>query len=152
MRWLPGFGGYGQTEQNARADSEQRRWIADRLEHGKLGLDRYARALVDTALLDPAQLTAVTHVDRIRQQADQLIGRIRGAVRGSGFLSGAEADTIEAVYRHDLTLVEQSAAAADAMEALAENPATGGEQLVGIAHRLTALADAWDEREELLAR
>lgn len=149
LRWVPGFAGYLRREDRARSDARQRQWLADRLERGKQGLERYARALVDAV-----QLEALTPVDRLRQQTDQLIGRIRGAVRGGGGLLGAtEADAarLEELYAHDLSLIEQVAATADAMDRLGDQPKNAEATLNEIAARLDALADAWDEREDLLS-
>jgi len=148
VRWMPGFGGYARQEQRRRADTLQREWLADRLQRGKRGLERYARVLVDAGQLD-----ALPQVDRLRLLTDQLCGRMRGAMRGGGsFFSEASIDAVllEQIYQHDLSLTQQAAATADIMESLGEKPTAASDTLAQIATDLVHLGDAWDAREELL--
>lgn len=150
LTWLPNFAGYAERDDRGRADAEQREWLADRLERGKQGLERYLRDLADDV-----QLGAVSQVDRLRLRTNQLCGRIRGAVRGGGgFFGGDEtaAARLERVYEHDLALIEQVAETADLMESLGEAspPADVAERLDKIAANLAALSDAWDAREDLV--
>ena len=148
IRWMPGFGGYVHQEDRRRADTLQREWLADRLQRGKRGLERYARMLTDATQLD-----ALPQIDRLRGQTDQLCGRMRGAMRGGGRFFNAsclDAVLVERIYEHDLALTERAAQAADAMESLGDKPAGASQTLSEIATHLIELSDAWDAREELL--
>lgn len=148
LRWLPGFAGYLKQEDRARSDVMQRDWLADRLQRGKQGLERYARALVDAVQLD-----SITTVDRLRLQTDQLVGRIRGAVRGGGAFFGdavVASARLDEVYALDLSLIEQVASVADAMEQLGAGTADAERLLAQIASGLDQLSQAWDAREDRL--
>ncbi|MEM9186036.1 MAG: hypothetical protein AAGB00_06010, partial [Planctomycetota bacterium] len=138
VEWLPGFGGYDAVDERARADAEQRAWLAERLERGKQGLERYLRVLADSVQLD-----AVGQADRLRRETDQLSNRIRGAMRGGGGLLGGgpvDAARLERVYEHDLALIEQVAATADLMESLGGSPSDAAERLDRLASQLQVLA------------
>ncbi len=152
LRWVPGFAGYADRDDRRQADAQQRHWLAERLERGKRGLERYARALVEAG-----QLEAILPVDRLRGQVDQLCHRLRGALQGGDTTEGfftmrvLERDRLERIYQHDLALIERVAVAADLMEALGEGPTDANGNLTEIANQLAALADAWDAREDLLS-
>lgn len=147
LRWIPGFGGYLRSEDRRWADKRQREWLAERLERGKQGLERYARALADAGQLD-----AILPVDRVRSQTDQLCHRLRGAMQGGVFFEtdALDATRLDRIYEHDLALIETVAATADQMEALGDQPAQASAKLSDIAERLVQLGDALDAREDLL--
>ncbi|MEN1678905.1 MAG: hypothetical protein AAGJ46_04890 [Planctomycetota bacterium] len=146
LRQAPGMGAGRRRDEVLAPMAEHREWMADRLEQGKLGLERYSRVLVDAVLLDP-----IVQVDRLRGQVDTLIGRLRGADAGGRFAAGEDGLVVlERLAEMEAALGESVAVAADAMEALGEQPDDAGARLAGIATKLSALADAWDEREDLL--
>ena len=78
---IPGFSGYLAKEDRRESDYLARKWMADRLQQAKRGLDDTLRKLVDDSQLD-----ALPAWERIRTRLDGLISKIRSAERGySGF-------------------------------------------------------------------
>lgn len=146
LRQAPGLGAGRRRDDVLAPMADHREWMADRLDQGKLGLDRYARVLADAVLLD-----AIGQVDRLRGQVDHLASRLRGADAGGRFASGEDGLAIlERVAQLEASLGESVAAAADAMEALGEQPEDATARLATIAKKLAKLSDTWDEREDLL--
>jgi hypothetical protein len=81
LRYIPGFHGYLEKEYRRDADALQRQWLADQLQQAKRPLDDLGRTW-----LERGQLDQLGQIDLLRSRLDQLIGRIRGAMRGySGF-------------------------------------------------------------------
>ena len=148
LRYIPGFRGYLEKEYRRDADALQRQWLADQLQQAKRPLDDLGRKW-----LDQGQLDHLGQIDLVRSRLDQLIGRIRGAMRGySGFFDLVRIDenVLDRVYAHDASLVEQVSALREAIEPLPAQPEEAKEKLAGILDQLDALGRLWTQREEIL--
>jgi len=148
LRYIPGFRGYLEKEYRRESDELQRAWLADRLQRSKRGLDTLAAALVDAARLDD-----LPPLERLRSRLDRLIARIRSAMQGySGFfdLVQVSEQTLDRIYEHDLSLMEQVAELADAVEALGKKQETAGDEIPPLLAQIEMLEDAWDRREDML--
>jgi len=148
LRYIPGFRGYLEKEYRRDADALQRRWLADQLQQAKRPLDDLGRKW-----LDQGQLGPMSQIDLLRSRFDQLIGRIRGAMRGySGFFDLVRVDenVLDRVYQHDASLVEQVAGLCEAMEKLPAEPQTAADKLAGILDQLAGLDRLLTQREEIL--
>ena len=148
LRWIPGFSGYLEKEYRRESDELQRDWLADRLRRSKRGLDTYARSLAEAGQID-----GLPELERMRARLDRLISRIRGAMQGySGFFDLVQIDegTLDQVYEHDVSLMEQVAQLADAVDGLAKRKDESQTELQPLFDQIEALDDAWDQREDIL--
>ena len=148
LQWIPGFRGYLRKENRREADELQREWLADRLQRAKRGLDAFARALTDAGNLD-----ALPAVERLRTKLDTQLARIRGAMQGySGFFDLVEIDeaVLDKVYAFDVALMEQVGKLADEIDGLAGRADEGAAAVAPLSEELDAIADAWDQREDIL--
>jgi hypothetical protein len=144
LQGIPGFQGYFEKEYRRKSDDLQRDWLADRLERAKRALGPLTRPLADAGRID-----VLPRVDMLRGRIDKLIARIRGAVQGySGFfdLVQVDEDRLDAVYEHDVYLMDQVDELAGAVEALPADP----DQLAAAADAIDPKLDAVDR--ELDAR
>ena len=143
-RRVPGFSGYLDREERRESDDKARRWLADRLDACKPGLDAFTRALTDQGRLD--ELTAC---DQLRNKIELLISRLRGAPAGySGFFSAnqIDEDRLDDVLEHDLWLMEHAEETAKAIE----NLATAAGDLKSAEAQLQDLEQRFGERTKLL--
>ena len=148
LQFIPGFRGYLRKENRREADALQRKWLADRLQRSKRGLDEFARALTDAVRLDD-----LPKVDRLRTKLDKLLARIRGAMQGhSGFfdLVDINEDVINQVYELDVSLMERVGRLADHIEGLRHRSDEGGDAIAPLVEQIESIEDAWDEREDVL--
>lgn len=148
LRYIPGFRGYLEKEYRRDADALQRQWLADQLQQAKRPLDDLGRKW-----LDQGQLDLLGQIDLVRSRLDQLIGRIRGAMRGySGFFDLVRVDenVLDRVYAHDAGLVEQTAGLRDEIAQLPTQPEEAKSKLAGILDQLDGLSRRWTQREEIL--
>ena len=148
LRYIPGFRGYLEKEYRREADEMQRDWLADRLQHGKQGLDDFMRQLTEDGLLD-----ALPQCERLRHRLDKLIGRIRSAMQGySGVfdLVRIDEEVLERVYEHDASLVTDVDALAKAVQSLGPKPDAPVVMIPQLLAKVDALENAWDKREGIL--
>jgi len=148
LRYIPGFRGYLEKEYRRESDDLQRDWLADRLQRAKRGLDGYTRQLADRAEIDALPLC-----DRLRGKLDKLIGRIRGAMQGySGFFDLVEVDEtrLDAVYQHDVDMMDQVSALAEKVEGLANEAAPPAEVIPAMMNTVEDIEQRWDAREDIL--
>ncbi|MCA9245518.1 MAG: hypothetical protein KDA42_00355 [Planctomycetales bacterium] len=148
LRVIPGFRGYLEKEYRRESDQLQRRWLVDRLQRGKRGLDDYARALADAAAID-----ALPQVERLRSRLDRLIGRVDGAMHGySGFFDLVQVDEtlLDRVYEHDVAMMEQIAELADKIEDLRAQGASPTDAMPPLLRMIDAVEERWDLREDIL--
>ena len=102
---IPGYGGYAERERRRDADKQHREHLADRLRGLKTPLTEAVREMTDGG-----RLFEVGPVERVIKKLDQAENRVRFASYGySGFFDAArvESEQLEALYRFDLSLVEQ---------------------------------------------
>lgn len=123
MRKIPGFAGYKDREQRRQADQIQRGFMADSLTRERDRLDE-----VGSILMAHGGLRLMADVDRVRNQFDRVIERIRHSTHGyAGFYDAIRINEAELdrVYEHDLGMLADIAAIGEANTALgaaAENP------------------------------
>jgi hypothetical protein len=145
---IPGFKGYLEKEYRRKSDDLQRDWLADRLERSKRAMDAVTRPLADAARID-----VLPQVDRLRGRLDKLIARIRGAMQGySGIfdLVQVNEELLDAVYDHDVGVMDQVDALAQAVENLPDRPDDIAAALPELNSKVDALDRAWDARTDML--
>jgi len=148
LRRIPGFGGYLEKEYRRESDAMTRRWLADRLQRSKRGIDELARPLADAGRIE-----LLPQLDRFRGRLDKLIGRIRGAMHGySGFFDLVQIDEarLEAVYEHDLRLMDNAEALGQAVEGLPARRDQLDAALPELTSQIDALERQWDLRDSIL--
>jgi hypothetical protein len=148
LRYIPGFKGYLEKGYRRESDRLLRAGLADRLQRGKQGINDYTLMLTNAGQLD--QLAAC---EQTRARLDRLISRLRGSVSGySGFFDFVQKqeDELDAVYEHDLALVEQ----VDALTQQMQNLSTATEQPARLMPQLdksiATLEQQIDKREDML--
>lgn len=145
---LPGFQGYLEKEYRRKSDDLQRDWLADRLDRAKAALGPLTRPLADAGRID-----VLPRVDMLRGRIDKLLARIRGAVQGySGFfdLVQVDEDLLDAVYEHDVYLMDQVDELAGAVDALPGDPDRLAEALDAIGPKIDAVDRELDVRSDML--
>jgi len=148
LRKIPGFKGYLEKEYRRDSDALQRKWLGDRLQRAKRGLDDLAVTLTDQGRLD-----ALPAVEKLRYRLDRLIGRIRGAMQGySGVFDLVRIDetVLDEVYQHDLALVDRVETLGTRLEALPGKTGEAGEELAALTAEVDAIEKHWDDREDIL--
>jgi len=148
LRYIPGFHGYLEKEYRRDADALQRQWLADQLQQAKRPLDDLGRTW-----LAEGQLDRLGQIDLLRSRLDQLIARIRGAMRGySGFFDLVRIDqnVLDRVYAHDAGLVQQVADFREQIDTLPHQPDQAAGKFPSILDQLDHLAQLWSKREEIL--
>jgi hypothetical protein len=148
VRRIPGFAGYLGKEERRASDAEARRWIVDRLDSSKRGLDAYTRALTDQGRLDDLAASG-----RLRSKIELLISRLNGAPAGySSFFEATQVDEerLDDVLEYDLWLMNHAEKVATAIEKLA-TVSDDGETLPAAAKEVDALELRINERTKLLA-
>jgi hypothetical protein len=148
LRFVPGFRGYLEKDYRQESDHLVRKWMADRLQQSKRGLDDYMVSLVNAGRVD--QLTGC---ERLKNRLDGLILKMRGAVRGyGGFFDYVQVDQqlLERVYEHDMSLVQDVDALAAAIEQLASKPDPTDASANELVRRLDAIDRTFAERDRML--
>jgi len=147
LRRIPGFHGYLERTYRRESDALLRQHLAEQLERGKRGVDDAARTLADSAQID-----LLPQLDRLRARLDKAIGRLRGAMRGySGVFDLVRIDetVLDAVYAHDLTLVDKVDSVGKRLGAAARETPTAASIAETLAE-LDAIDQACDKRDEIL--
>jgi hypothetical protein len=148
LRHIPGFRGYLEKEYRRDSDYLARKWLADRLQGSKRGLDDYFRGV-----LDAGQIDAMAQLDRIRTRLDAVIAKIRGDVRGySGFFDYVRIDegVLDKVYDHDMSLIADVDQFANTIEALGVQPGSLQDVSSDLLRRLDDVDRNYAKRDELL--
>jgi len=117
IRHVPGFRGYLDREERRDSDYLVRKWMADRLQQCKQGLDDYLRTLVEAGKLDE-----LSPFEQFRTRLDGLINRIRSADRGySGLFDSIKVEEAELdqVYQLDIALMNDVTSLAESVEQIA---------------------------------
>jgi len=143
--WIPGFSGYLEREERRESDYLARKWMADRLQQAKKGLDNTLRQLADAAKLD-----ALPPWERVRSRLDGLINKIRSAERGySGFFDYVKVteDVLGQVYQADMTLVESVRGLAEALERQASD---GPQAAIEMLAQVDKVESEFGKRAEIL--
>jgi hypothetical protein len=125
---IPGFSGYLDREDRREGDALTRKWLEDRLQQSKRGLDERLRSL-----LDAGQLDALPAWERVRSRLDGFMNKIRSAERGySGFFDFVKVteDELDQVYQLDSGLVADVRAWAELVEQPGEATAQAAADLL----------------------
>jgi hypothetical protein len=149
---IPGYRGFQRRELRREVDRRLREQLARQLRH-QLGLVRNrARAWTDAG-----RLQVLGGFDRLDRGLDRLSLAVQHADYGASGLFDAVkigAAELEALYRFDLSLLDELAALEAALEALPEPPAADHALLaaLGEAHlALEAAAARWRRRDDVVA-
>lgn len=148
LRHIPGFSGYLEKEYRRESDRLQREFLAEQLQRSRAGLDEYASALANSALLDE-----LPTVERLRVRLDTVITRLRGGVAGySGFFDFVQVDEqdLDEVYDHDHALNSRVKALADKITGLAGNSEPPSLVVPQLKQEVEAINAAVDRRVDLL--
>ena len=125
---IPGFSGYLDREDRRESDALTRKWLENRLQQSKRGLDERLRSLVDAGQLD-----ALPAWERVRSRLDGFMNKIRSAERGySGFFDFVKVteDELDQVYQLDSGLVADVRAWAELVEQPGEATAQAAADLL----------------------
>ena len=148
LRSVPGFKGYAEKEDRREADRLTRKWMADRLQQSKRGLDDGMRKLVDAGQLD-----ALAPFERLRSRLDGFVAKLLSAVRGySGFFDFVQVgeDVLDQIYQFDLTLVADVQSLAEGLEQLPSRAELGGDVASELLGKLDAVERSFERRGEIL--
>jgi phage shock protein A len=148
LRHVPGFRGYLEKEYRRDSDALQRKYLADRLQRAKQGLDDLGRTLVDAGQID-----LLPQIDRVRSRLEKLIWRIRSAMQGySGLFDLVRIDEhlLDHVYQHDMDLMQAVDTLGKAIEQLAGQKDQVATALPDVLRQIDELGRQWDAREDLL--
>ena len=148
LRSVPGFKGYAEQEDRRESDRLTRKWMADRLQQSKRGLDDGMRRLVDAGQLD-----ALAPLERLRSRLDGFVAKLLSAVRGySGFFDFVQVgeDVLDQIYQFDLTLVGDVQAMAEALEQLTTRSDVGSGAASELLGKLDAIERSFERRGEIL--
>ena len=148
LRKIPGFRGYLEKEYRRESDHLARTWLADRLHQAKVGLDNYARSLVDAAKLDD-----LPHFERLRSRIDGLQSKVRGDVRGySGFFDYVRVDEqiLDDVYDHDMSLMGDVDSLVDSVDGLAGKDKSPVALASDLLSQVEAIEREYAKRSEML--
>lgn len=119
LRIIPGFRGYLEKEYRRESDYLARKWIADRLQTSKRGLDDCMQQLVSAGEID-----LLPEFERLRSRLDRVISRVRGEVRGySAFFEFAKVneELLDDVYDYDASLMSDADKLGERLEKLADS-------------------------------
>ena len=148
LRSIPGFKGYLEKEDRRESDRLTRKWLADRLQLSKRGLDDAMRRLVDAGQLDP-----LSQFERLRSRLDGFAAKLLSAVRGySGFFDFVQVheDVLDQVYQLDQSLLGDVTALAEALEQLASRTDLGSSSATELLGKLDAVERSFERRAEIL--
>lgn len=149
LRWIPGFRGYLAKEDRRSSDQLTRQWISERLERSKSGLNDYARGLVERG-----KLAEIGECDRLRMLMDKVIGRFRSAPAGySGLFDWVKVreERLDAVYAHDVGLMQSVESAAQGIEGLRNKAESAALLIPPLVDQLNAIDRGFDARADLLS-
>lgn len=148
LRYIPGFHGYLEKEYRRESDALARKWLSDRLEKSKSGLDDFMRAC-----MDQGKIAELPQCERIRSRIDHLIGRFRSAPAGySGMFDFVRVreNLLDDVYQTDVELMDQVDLLAKEMEGLAHKPDAVSSVVSDLLRKVDEVDTLFDKRGELL--
>lgn len=148
LRRVPGFRGYLEKEYRRESDYLARKWISDRLQTSKRGLDDRMSQLVNAGKLD-----ALPECEKLRSRLDRVISRVRGEVRGySAFFEFAKVneELLDDVYDYDVSLMSEADKLADAIEQLTQQEDTAA-AIREVTRSVDELERKFDQRGEMLS-
>lgn len=148
LRVIPGFRGYLEKEYRRESDYLARKWIADRLQTSKRGLDECMHQLVSAGKID-----LLPEFERLRSRLDRVISRIEGEVRGySAFFEFAKVneEMLDEVYDHDASLMSEADKLGERLEKLGDNAEVQGSDVRELLDTVDDLERKFDQRGEML--
>lgn len=147
---IPGFSGYVDRENRRKADKILREFIANSYEA------QYKRLSgLQQDLISHMEIEFLDDIERAAIKIRQFIDRVRTAAYGySGFFDAVKVnkEELDAVYKHDLELMEMGDVLTRAVDTIETSMGTDGlpaaiRNLIGVAQ---AVLDAYNQRAELL--
>jgi hypothetical protein len=148
LRYIPGFRGYLEKDYRQESDFLIRKYIADKIQASKRGLDDYMRAMVERAEIDAMPL-----LERVRTRLDKFESTIRSQVRGySGFFDFVKVNVelLDKVYQHDLAMVDQVEALTKDLNSLAVKNDTPSDVANDLLSKITDAEKRFAMRGEML--
>ena len=144
LKRIPGFGGYVDQESRQKNDEQTRDFLASQLQNVKGNIDSYAKQLVEQMRLDD-----VGQCEKLRDQADTLIQRLKSRIPGYSSFFGSpkiDEDRLEDVYDCDANLMDE----AEELERASTNIASEA-NLTSIRQHLDRIQSMVNEREKMLS-
>jgi hypothetical protein len=138
---IPGYSGYIDRENRRDTDKRHREGLANEIRAMKAPLNDVMKELTNGG-----RLFEVTPIDTAIKKLDKIENRVRFATYGyAGFFDAVKIEQaqLDAIYRFDLSLVEQVENLEAEVAALKSQAGTA-EGLKGAAAKLTASLDAFD--------
>jgi len=148
LKYIPGFSGYLSREYRRESDSLARKFMADRLQRSKRGLDAYGKTLVNLGALD-----SLPYIDQLRNKIDMAINRLNAQMPGySGFFDFVQVDegVLTDIYEHDLALIEKCETLAKDIEGLSTSTMAPLQVVPEIQDKINAVLSQIDHREDML--
>ena len=148
LHTVPGFKGYFERELRRDADKVQRMFLVAKLRGARDRLQEIIRGISRQGRLD-----LLTGYDELMRLLDRVMNQIEYAARGySGFfdLVKIKERELDAIYRHDLGLIEEAASFSQQLDHMAGQP-SDPDILEGARELLKSLDDGFRRREEILA-
>ena len=148
LRTVPGFKGYYNRELRRDADKVQRMFLVAKLRGSRDKLQEIVRGISRQGRLD-----LLTGYDDLLRLLDRVTNQIEYAARGySGFfdLVKIKENDLDAIYSHDLSMVEEAAAFSKHLDHLAEKP-PDPDALDRARELLKTLDDGFRRREVILS-
>lgn len=146
---IPGYGGLAERDLRREVDQRQREHMATEVHAVKAGLRRVARRLTDAG-----SLQALGAIGRLETSLDRLAESIRFTDYGASGLFGVQKireEELEALYRFDLSLLDEIAALRAAADRVAAGPDSERREAVDdLEARLDALHRRWASRRAVI--
>lgn len=148
VRMIPGFHGYLEKQYRRESDALARKWLADRLDRGKKGLDELMRELVEAG-----RLPDLNKCERLRTKIDKLVGRYRSAPAGySGLFDFVKVreDRLDQVYALDVAMMEGIDKLSNTLEKLGSDLENVDIRIKQLTEEVESADKQFDKRAELL--
>lgn len=144
MRYVPGFSGYKDREERRQADQIQRSFMAESLTR-----ERNRLSDVGSILMAHGGLRLLPDVDRIKNQFDRVIERVRHASQGyAGFYDAIRINEAELdrMYEFDLALLADISAIGEANTALGAAAENAGPEVTDRLHAIEGYVKTLDQK------
>lgn len=148
LQKIPGFRGYLDKQYRRESDQLTRKWMAERLERSKTSINDYTLRLTEAG-----KLAELAPCEKLRSRMDKVIGRFRSAPAGySGMFDFVKVreDRLDAVYRHDASLMEVVEKVATQIETLKHSQEDSSLVVPTIIELIDNLDRQFDQRADLL--
>jgi hypothetical protein len=141
LQKIPGFRGYLDKQYRRESDQLTRKWMADRLERSKPAINDYSLRLTEAG-----KLAELAPCEKLRSRLDKVIGGYSGMF---DFVKVRE-DRLDAVYRHDASLMEVVEKVATQIETLKHSQEDSSLVVPTLIDLIDDLDRQFDQRADLL--